>query len=470
MKSKPNILFLFTDDQRFDTIHALGNEQIQTPNLDYLVNNGTAFSNAYIMGGSSGAVCMPSRAMLLTGRTLYRIEGEGQTIPAAHSTFPEVFKEAGYRTFGTGKWHNSSDSYARSFDSGAEIFFGGMDDHWNVPACDFDPTGQYPDPQPRRVPFIPGQHKVVEGQFDHIQRGKHSSELFADAARDFLLNHDHDEHPFLAYVSFMAPHDPRTMPQQFLTRYDASALSLPINFLPRHPFDNGAMSIRDEQLEAWPRRPSAIRQHLAEYYAMITHLDHEIGRILDALKATGQFDNTIIILAGDNGLALGQHGLMGKQSIYDHSVHVPLIMMGPGICAGAGRQNLCYLVDIFPTLCDLAELPIPETVEGRSLHPALLDENAPSRESLYFAYTDLQRGVRDKRYKLSEAVVQGERHTQLFDLQEDPSEMFNLAHEPAHKERLDQLRQELGRWRDEIGDNRQQGRQYWQAYSLIPTS
>lgn len=470
MKTRINILFLFTDDQRFDTIHALGNEQINTPNLDYLVNNGTSFLNAYIMGGSSGAVCMPSRAMMLTGRTLYQIEGEGQTIPSSHPMLPEVFKEAGYTTFGTGKWHNGTASYARSFNSGAEIFFGGMDDHWNVPACHFDPTNKYPAPRPEPFPWLPDQPKIIEKRYDHMQRGKHSSELFVEATCDFLCTHDHEAQPFFAYVSFMAPHDPRTMPQQFLTMYDANEIDLPQNFLPRHPFDNGALNTRDEQLEEWPRRPSAIQMHLAEYYAMITHLDHEIGRILDALKATGQFDNTIIILAGDNGLALGQHGLMGKQNIYDHSVHVPLIMMGPGIQAGGRIENLCYLLDIFPTLCDLAGLSIPDTVEGKSLGSAFTNARSQSRESLYFAFMHLQRGVRDMRYKLIETVAAEEWHTQLFDLRTDPFETNNLAHDPAYEEHLARLRKELNLWRERLGDHRQQGQQFWDGYSAYQAS
>ncbi len=150
----PNILFLFTDDQRFDTIRALGNDQIHTPNLDYLVRNGTAFTNAYIMGGTSPAVCMPSRAMMLTGRTLFHIEGRGEGIPAAHRILPEHFRQAGYETFGTGKWHNGPDLTVVRYRSA--IFFGGMDDHWNVPACDFDPSGQYQPPRRAPISLLPG--------------------------------------------------------------------------------------------------------------------------------------------------------------------------------------------------------------------------------------------------------------------------------------------------------------------------
>src|SRR5210317_1243328 len=131
--SKPNVLFFFTDDQRFDTIAALGHPVVKTPNIDKLVNRGTTFTHAHIPCGTSGAVCMPSRAMLNTGRTLYHLQGAGQKIPDDHVLMGEMFQQNGYRTFGTGKWHNSRPSYARSFTDGGEIFFGGMYDHWNVP-------------------------------------------------------------------------------------------------------------------------------------------------------------------------------------------------------------------------------------------------------------------------------------------------------------------------------------------------
>jgi len=136
---KPNILLLFTDDQRFDTISALGSP-VQTPNLDRLVARGTTFTHAHIPGGTSGAVCMPSRAMLHTGRHLFHLDRCGQRIPDDHTLLGEHFQAQGYTCFGTGKWHNSRPAYARSFNTGAEIFFGGMADHWNVPAYDYDPS------------------------------------------------------------------------------------------------------------------------------------------------------------------------------------------------------------------------------------------------------------------------------------------------------------------------------------------
>ena len=150
------------------------------------------------------------------------------------------------------------------------------------------------------------------------------------------------------YVSLMAPHDPRTMPKEFLEMYDPEEIKLPENFLTEHPIDTGALRVRDELLAAFPREPNEIKRHIAEYYAMISHLDHAFGRLLTALQEQGKLDNTIIVFAGDNGLALGQHGLMGKQNLYDHSVRVPLIFAGPGIPEGEQRNSPVYLLDIFP--------------------------------------------------------------------------------------------------------------------------
>jgi arylsulfatase A-like enzyme len=338
-----------------------------------------------------------------------------------------------------------------------------MDDHWNVPACDFDPTGQYDNAHPFvRNPF--GSNQVSQRRCDHITFGKHSSELFADAAIDFLRGYESDA-PFFAYVSFMAPHDPRTMPKQYLDMYDPDTLSLPHNYLPEHPFDNGELWVRDEKLAPWPRTEGDVRRHNAEYYAMITHLDAQIGRILQALEETGRAEDTIVVLAGDNGLAIGRHGLMGKQSMYDHSLHVPLIAAGPGIPKGTVSDAYCYLLDIYPTLCDLIGLSIPATVEGTSLVPAMKGTGSKARQTLLFAYRGIQRAVQDERFKLIEYVVEGKRTTQLFDLRSDPWETINLADAPRYAERLGALRRELRRWPDELDDTQPgQGRDFWQGY------
>jgi arylsulfatase A-like enzyme len=428
-----NILFLFTDDQRFDTIRALGNEEIITPNMDKLVSEGTTFTNAYIMGSMSGAVCMPSRAMLLSGKNLFDLVNKGRTIPLEHRMLPEVLREAGYITFGTGKWHNGKGPFDRSFTVGANIFFGGMSDHYQVPINDFDAAGKY----------------AKEARYR--REGKHSSELFSDAAIEFLQNYKEDK-PFFAYVSYTAPHDPRTAPKKYHDMYDPAKISLPENFKPEHPFDNGEMRIRDEELAAWPRTPEEVHRHIADYYAMITHVDAQIGRVLEALKETGHAEDTIIIFSADNGLAVGQHGLMGKQNLYEHSVHVPLIISGPGIPKGRKRDALCYVHDIYPTTCELVGVSIPDSVRSKSLVPVIQDSKKKVTDSVFFAYKDIQRGIRGTRYKLIAYLVNGNPTVQLFDLQTDPWELKNLADDPKYAEHVSELGKELVRWHDELND------------------
>lgn len=434
-KNRPNILILLADDQRYDTIHHLENEIIKTPNIDKLASQGISFTNSYIMGGTSAAVCAPSRSMLLTGRSLFHIAKQGEWtyhIDPDHVTFPEQLRDAGYETFVTGKQHNGKASFQRAFSTGSAIFFGGMDDHYNVPLFDYDPTGKYPE-----------SAKYIGD--------KHSSELFADAFIDYLRDRETDK-PFLAYVSFMAPHDPRTMPEKYDKMYPPAGIPLPENFLPEHPFDNGELKIRDELLAPFPRSPQIIKEQLGDYYAMISHLDAQVGRMIAALEENGLTENTIIVFTGDNGLAVGQHGLMGKQNLYEHSIKVPLIFMGPNIPENERRSAKVYLTDIYPTLCEMAGVKIPETVEGRSLKPNIQNEEMEGRKELGFAYLDIQRAILDGDYKLIEYYVDGKRTTQLFNLEQDPLEMNNLASRTESGDIVRTLRGKLVKWMNKNDD------------------
>jgi arylsulfatase A-like enzyme len=250
--------------------------------------------------------------------------------------------------------------------------------------------------------------------------------------------------------------------------YDPADIALPPNFMGGHPFDTGAIHIRDEELAAHPRSPEETREHIADYYGMISHLDDQLGRVLEALEQKGVLDNTLIVFAGDNGLAVGQHGLFGKQNCYEHSVRVPLIFAGPGVPAGVTTDAYAYLFDIFPTLCELTGIPVPASVEGRSLKGILEDPGQAVRDTLYFAYTDCQRAVKNRRYKLIEyAVPHRDRQTQLFDLADDPWELSNLAAAPGQASTLASLRRELCRLRDEWDDIKHpMGEAFWRRCAL----
>lgn len=419
----PNVVFLLSDDQRIDTIRALGNKHIRTPNLDRLVDSGFTFTHAFCMGSTVPAVCAPSRAMLLSGRSLYRSLAPltSVNIPRRAALWPEEFRNAGYATIGIGKWHNDRGSYARCFTAGGPIFFGGMSDQNKIPVYGYDPGGRYPTNQ-QRVANV------------------NSSELFANSAISFIRTQSVAK-PFLLYVAFTSPHDPRTPPADFAALYDPRKIPFPRNFRPQHPFDNGEMEVRDEKLLPWPRTQEAVRKELADYYAMITHLDHQVGRILQALDDAGKTRNTIVVFASDHGLAIGSHGLLGKQNMYDHSVRAPLVFSGPGVPKGRQSSALCYLYDLFPTLCSLTGLSVPQTVEGKDLAPLMQNRAGKVRDEIFGAYRDVQRMVRTERWKLIH-YPQANR-TQLFDLKNDPHEVRDLSGEHKHAATLAQLRSRL---------------------------
>ena len=423
--TRPNFLFLVADDQRADTIAAHGNQHIETPHLDRLVFRGFSFRSNYCLGSNSGAVCVPSRAMMHSGLAYQRINGDLE----GTRTLPEILREEGYTTFATGKWHNERPSFLRSFGRARKVFFGGMSDHTKVLIEDLSSSGEL-------------HNKRIGERF--------SSQLFAEAAIDFLNSYRADK-PFFAYVSFTAPHDPRQPPESFRESYYEDQPPLPRNFLPQHPFDNGWLVGRDEDLAPWPRTPEVIRDQLAEYYGLISHLDEQVGRILEALEASGHAESTYIVYAADHGLAMGSHGLLGKQNLYEHSMRAPLILAGPEIPRGAASTALTYLLDIFPTILNLAGAPVPSPIDGRDLAPIWRGETDSLRQALFLSFTDTMRAVRHGRWKL--IVYPQVNQLQLFDLEEDPSEVFSLAEDPAQAQRIAQFTVLLSEWQEHLGDD-----------------
>ena len=469
MNKKPNVLFIVTDDQRFDTIHALGNDEIITPNLDRLTEKGMSFTKAHIAGGTCGAVCMPSRAMILTGRNPFHLQELGGDIPEIHTTMPQAFKENGYETIGLGKFHNGCPAYARSFTQGAKVFFGGMWDHWNVPTCRFDPTGKYDNVINFVVDFYNDNHPQQQ-HCDEFSPGKHSSELLTDAAIDMLKKNAGKEKPFFMYLAYLAPHDPRTMPDRFRQMYDESKITLPPNFQEVIDTNYPLMVHRDEHLAEYPRKPEEIRRHIAEYYAMITHLDYEIGRLLDALEESGEADNTIIVFTGDNGLAVGQHGWLGKEDIYEHGVRIPLIIAGPGIEKNTKNDAYVYLYDVFPTLCEKIGIDIPSSTDGKSFAKLLDGKNGDEhRDELYLIFDEFVRGIKDKRYKLIEyrnGDNEEDKWTFLYDLKNDPWEKNSLAKDEKYRDILLHLRERMLSHRDEWEEQKHPwGVKFWTRFN-----
>jgi arylsulfatase A-like enzyme len=421
---KPNVLFLFADDQRADTIAAWGNRHIKTPHLDRLAGRGFSFRNNYCFGSNSGAVCVPSRAMLMTGRTWFDVKSDldGSVL------LPELLRKGGYETFATGKWHNGEPSFLRAFPEARSVFFGGMADHTKVPVADV--TGG----------------KVVNRRV----AAKFSSEQFADTAIDFLSSHKGDK-PFFCYVAFTAPHDPRNPPEKYRQMYYKNRPPLPANFRPLPAFDNGlTKNIRDENLAAYPRTKEAISDQWCEYQGMITHLDEQVGRILAALERSGHAKNTLIVYAADHGLALGSHGLLGKQSVYEHSMKCPLIVAGPGVPAGKSTAAFSYLFDLFPTITEAAGVKPPGKPAGVSLRPIWTGEKKAVRDSVFLPFSNLMRSVRDKRWKL--IVYPPINHRELFDLEADPHETKDLANDKSHAEQITRLTGLMKTWQKQVGD------------------
>ncbi len=421
--ARPNVLFLFADDQRADTIAALGNPVIKTPNLDRLVHNGVAFNRAYMQGGFNGATCVPSRAMLLSGQNLFHIDEKLMR----NETWPEAFGRAGYTTFVSGKWHNGDASLTRCFKIARSMFTGGMTNPMQAKLRD-----------------------VTDGKVGEAQlSSKHACEAFADEAIRFLK--EHTGGPFFAYVPFDAPHDPHITPPDFSMTYDASKIPLPPSFLPQHPWDNGEMIVRDEKLLPWPRTPQEVRALIADYYRYISYLDSQIGRVLDALAASPCAKNTIVVFAADSGVARGSHGLIGKQNLYEFdSVRVPLIIGGPGIPADKRTDAMCYLFDVLPTLGKICGVSGPTTSDGIDFTATLHDPTKAARSTMIFAYKNVQRAIRDERWKLIR-YPQVDR-TQLFDLQSDPHEVTNLADKPEQAVKVTELTALLEKEMRQSGD------------------
>ena len=422
-----NILIIYSDDHSYHALGAAGNKEISTPNLDKLAKSGLMFTQAHVMGGHQGAVCIPSRVMLLTGRYVNRLPGDGSTIPDSIVSLPEVLKKQGYNTYHTGKWHSDKASHSRMFSTGGDIFFGGMhfpkfggQEHPTVSL--YDSTGVYNDSR-KRVSDI------------------YSTTLYADNAVRFLNSSTAKAKPFFCYVAFTSPHDPRTPPGNFATMYDPKKITLPSNFLIKHPFDNGDLNVRDEQLLPVPRDPEAIKKDIALYYGMVSEMDAQVGRILEALEKSGLKENTLIVFAGDNGLAVGQHGLLGKQNLYEHSIRVPMIMSGPGIPVNKKTEGFTYLSDITPTIIDYLAVKRPSSVEGRSLLPVIQDPSKKVRSSIYNVYGHWSRSIKsDDGFKMIVYNVDGITTTQLFNLKKDPLEIKDISKEPAYSEKILQMR------------------------------
>ena len=438
----PNIVLVVSDDQRPDTIGALGNSQIRTPNLDRLVTQGTTFRRAY----AGYPICHVSRAQILTGCQAFRAlpDYPGGRIDPSLATLAGTLRDAGYHSCYSGKWHNDGHPLQRGYVRVGGLYSSGGAKEVTLPQQD-----------DRGRPLTGYRGWTFKDTDNRAQLDKgiglrpDNSRHIVDGAIDSLRSAPRDR-PLFLHVNFAFPHDPRQWPEGRRDTYDPRRLSPPANFLPQHPFDHGNLNGRDELLVPKPLRPDDLLEELALYYAMITDVDQQVGRLLHALEEVGRLEQTLFVFTSDQGLAIGSHGLLGKQNQYEHSIRSPLIMTGPRIPAGQQSDALVQLADLFPTFCEYAGIDIPETVQSASLVPLLTGEASEVHSVIAGAFTDTQRMVCDRRWKYILYPQMG--REQLFDLQADPDERRDLHDDSAHQEVLTSLRQQLQRWRREHND------------------
>jgi arylsulfatase A-like enzyme len=276
---------------------------------------------------------------------------------------------------------------------------------------------------------------------------------FADAAIRQIKKES--ARPFFIHVNFTAPHDPRIWPTGYEQMYDPAKLPFPKSFVGEHPFDHGNLRGRDELLLPFPRTETDVRQELACYYAVISHMDAQIGRIFAALDETDKRDNTIIVYTADHGLAIGSHGLVGKQNMYEHTINVPLVIAGPGVSysrmpRGQWCFGQCYLRDLFPTLCELVKIRVPD-VDGKSLRSLLSGDQSEIYPYTIGYFQDSQRMIRERNWKLIWYPKTG--RWQLFDLEADPDELRDLIDNASLAPRIDDLRGKLFNWLKRQGDH-----------------
>ncbi|MDF7823879.1 sulfatase-like hydrolase/transferase [Pontiellaceae bacterium B12227] len=422
-EKRPNFLFILADDQSpFDLQMYNPESPLETPNLDRLAAEGMIFDGAYHMGSWSGAVCSPSRSMIMTGRTVWHLPNrKDKTIlaPADINDFvlPAMFNKAGYATMRTCKKGNS-----------------------------YEPA-----------------NKQFTVRHDATKRGgtaETGSEWHGNQVLKYLDERasGKDERPFFIYYGFSHPHDVRDGTVDLLRKYGAvnhkdknqkpptlnperPTPEVPVNYLPEHPFHHGHKNLRDEVRVpgVWKNRDVAtIRNEQGREFACSENIDIQIGKVLDKLEAMGELENTIIFYTADHGIAIGRHGLQGKQNLYQHTWRVPYIVKGPGVKKGVRATGNIYLLDTLKTLLDLGGIEIStEHTEGISFKPVLEGKQDATRDVLYGVYCGGSkpgmRSVKKGDWKLIKYdVLDGSvRETQLFNLAENPNEFLKEHHDPA---------------------------------------
>jgi N-acetylglucosamine-6-sulfatase len=445
--SRPNVVFILTDDQRWDEMSCAGHPFLETPNLDRLAGEGVRFANAFV----TTSLCSPSRASFLSGLYAHThgVSNNFTDYPADLPSFPRRLQEAGYETAYIGKWHMGEDSDARR---------PGFD-YW----ISHKGQGEYYD-----TTFnVNGDRRVVKGYYTHV---------VTDMAVEWIRR-EHDR-PFLLILGHKAPHTPYTPEKKYEHLFDAVEITYPdsafdLDGKPQwvrerlstwHGIYGPLYGFRKDYPDASPEGVRDFARFVRSYTATIKSVDDSVGRIYETLRSSGQLDNTLIVFAGDNGMFLGEHGMTDKRAMHEPSIRIPLIVRYPKL-GRAGRviDAMVLNIDVAPGILDICGAEPLRNVHGRSYKPLLTSDAASWRAAwLYeynyekqFPYTPNVRGVRTDRWKYMHyphGDGSPDRHkAELYDLKNDPGERRNLIDRPEHSEILRELQDELERLLVETG-------------------
>lgn len=459
MADRPNIVLIMTDQWRYNTLGRC-DSHVKTPVLDQLADEGAYLSDAYC----SSSVCSPARASWLTGlyphghTQLFNYNKGvwGRQLPASKLTLGDAFCRAGYRCGIVGAWHLGNDEQPQH----------GFEEYWLTHRCHSEPEKTDPyikhlsqrnlldayrqDYEARRFKFTHGMATGVDPTgVCQLPVAHQRTTWTIDRSIDFLGDSASAEPPWFLFISIKDPHPPLVAPQEFVSLYDATDLPLPPNW-DDDLADKPAFLGSSYQYSARRFGKHTMRRIAAHYYALCSHVDHQVGRFLAALDRTGQAPNTIVVFISDHGESLGEHGLYSKRTMYEGAVRVPWLVRWPQrIQAGLTIHTPVAGVDLVPTLLDLAGVPLPGPVHGRSLAGPLLSGGQPEAVPILAEMSTMlpQEGtdwlaatimIRTGRWKYI-------RHRfdaceELYDLQDDPGEMHNLIHSSDHSQQVPALR------------------------------
>ena len=453
VKKRPNFLFVLTDDQSpFDLQIYDTTSVLQTPTIDKLAKEGMVFDGARHMGSWLGGVCTPSRHMIMSGRTLWNLPAKNKQFISSqlpdsleYYTMGAIFNKAGYKTMRTCKKGNSYAAANKMF-------------------------------------------SVVKEAKKRGGTDESGSAWHANQVLNYLTDREtkQDKDPFFVFLGFSHPHDTRDGKPELLEKYGATnhkdSIRVPElnpkqpqlqeNYLREHPFFHGHPGLRDEERVSgvWKKRDeNTVRNELGREYACSENIDIQLNKVLKKIEAMGELDNTYIVYTSDHGIAIGRHGLMGKQNLYEHTWRVPFIIKGPGIEAGKRVKGDVYLADILPTFCELANIEIPKTVQSKSFKSILDGKEESIRDIMYGVYCGgTKPGMRSVKkdnwklikYDLMDGSIQ---KTQLFNLEENPHEYLiahkrdneletNLAGNPKYKDKLEEMEALLLEQMETYGD------------------